>query len=146
MPSPLLIPGGTLAAGAELMLWLPLLFAGLLLAARLAGLYVRRYKSGLMPQILLFGLALLFARMLPSMLSALPAWLIPNRWSDFTFWAALLELPKQTLRDLIALPPTIKDVALVLSLLKLHFAFLGQLLTGVLFYNSGKTWESVKNR
>ena len=37
----------------------------------------------------LFALALAFAWAVPHFLQTLPGWLIPGRWSDFSFWPTL---------------------------------------------------------
>ena len=38
-----------------------------------------------------FALVLALALMLPTLLSCLPGWLIPSRWSDFSFWQVLAD-------------------------------------------------------
>jgi len=62
--------------------WLPLLLTGaVLLAAALRASPHRR--------LLCFLLALGIAALLPAALAALPGWLLPARWSDFSFWPDL---------------------------------------------------------
>lgn len=107
-----LVPEGTLAAAAGLLAWLPLALAGLTLAGRAAALIWRRLGPGAARQTLLFGAALLLASALPAVLAALPAWLIPNRWSDFDFWRALCALPARTLQDILSAPPSVRDTTL----------------------------------
>lgn len=108
----LYIPGGTLAAAAGLLAWLPLALAGLWMAAKTAAAALRSVPGGAVRQGIGFAAALALALALPRLLAAVPAWLIPDRWSDFGFWRALLALPGRTLQALLAAPPTVRDVAL----------------------------------
>lgn len=108
----LLLPGDTLVAAAGLLAWLPLMLAGLALIGKAAALALRRLGPGPARQGALFAAALGLALALPQLLAALPAWLIPNRWSDFTTWQTLLALPAETLQSLLAAPPTVRDIAL----------------------------------
>lgn len=107
----LLLPGGTLAAAAWLLAWLPLALAGLALGGKAMALALRRLGPGPARQTVLFAGALGVALVLPRLLAALPAWLIPNRWSDFSFWQTLLALPGDTLHGLAAAPPAVRDIA-----------------------------------
>lgn len=111
------VPGGTLAAAAKLLCRLPLIFAGAALALALWHALGQRLGSGAR-RALWFGLALALALALPALLDTLPAWLIPNRWSDFSFWRALAALPGQTLHSLLALPPSVRDDTLQMLLLQ----------------------------
>lgn len=72
---------------AQLLCGLPLLLAGLCLAAS-----VLRFLAGLPPLARgagYFAAALVFALAQPHALQALPGWLIPSRWSNFAFWGTL---------------------------------------------------------
>lgn len=131
----LLLPGGTLAAAADLLAWLPLALAGLALAGRAAVLALRRLGPGPVRQGVLFAAALVAALALPRLLAVLPAWLIPNRWSDFAFWRALLALPGETLQGLLAAPPAVRDIVLQRWLLQSAAATAAALLiTAALFW------------
>lgn len=124
----LAVPGGTLAAAARLLVWLPLALAGVALLVGLVRGVLRRLNGPVQKEALLFALALAGALALPLMLETLPGWVIPNRWSDFAFWSALAELPGQTLRTLLALPPSVRDTVLRLELLRAAFSAAGALL------------------
>lgn len=66
---------------------LPTVLAGLCLLIALL-----RFFSGLpkpLREAAWFALALFFAWRLPYFLQTLPGWLIPSRWSNFSFWADL---------------------------------------------------------
>lgn len=66
---------------------MPLLLTGLcmvILLLRLSFSWPGLVRNGLW-----LVLALAFALMLPTLLSHLPGWLIPARWSDFSFWEKL---------------------------------------------------------
>lgn len=129
-----LLPGGTLAAAARLLAWLPLALAGLALIGKATALALRRLGPGPARQGALFVAALGLALALPQLLAALPAWLIPNRWSDFDAWQTLLALPAETLQSLLAAPPTVRDIALQRLLLQSAAATAAALLmTAVLF-------------
>lgn len=71
---------------------------GLLLAMTALWSLVRRCRgwSVFARNFLWFSLALLFALLLPCALGRLPGWLIPARWSDFSFWAKLAETIRES--------------------------------------------------
>lgn len=100
--------GPSLAAFAEFCCLLPLLWAAVCLLA--AGLRKSRGLPPLWRQVLWFGLALGFALCLPWVLQSLPGWLVPARWSDFSFWTGLAETLGERLREWFALRPMLKDV------------------------------------
>lgn len=100
--------GQSIAAFAGVCCFLPLVWA----AWRLlwAGLRKSRALPPLARQLLWFGLALAFALCLPWALQSLPGWLVPARWSDFSFWTGLAETLGQRLREWFALRPMLKDI------------------------------------
>lgn len=98
------ILGWLTAAGC----WLPLLLPGCWLAfLGLRWLATRRHGEAL-----LFVLALVLAIALPLGLESLPGWLIPARWSDFSFWTNLAQQAEKGAATLFSLPPTGRDLAL----------------------------------
>ena len=66
---------------------LPALLVGLALAVMLLRFLCA--LPGVFRGAALFALALAFAWAVPRFLQTLPGWLIPGRWSDFSFWPAL---------------------------------------------------------
>lgn len=96
--------------------WLPLFVcgcAGLFYALRLLW---RRSHTALV--FALTGLAFAFVLLLPLILSGLPAWLIPTKWSDFSFWTQLFDVLAARFRDFLSLSPKSIDIARKTYLLK----------------------------
>lgn len=104
-----IIYGPQMAGLLELLSWLPLLVCGLWC--------VRRFwnqmfpHSSLVRRILVWGLILLAAIVLPIGLSKLPGWLTPPQWSDFSHWASLWESAGTRLEEWLGIVPLTKDVA-----------------------------------
>lgn len=61
-------------------------------------------------QVLWWGVGMGTALCLPFLLSLLPVWMIPARWSDFSFWPTLLQTGGQCIDEWLALVPAHKDV------------------------------------
>ena len=79
--------GPQLAGFARVLCWLPLVLAGLGLLVAL--LQTTRHWPALWRDAAWFLLAMAAAALLPCALAALPGWMIPSRWSDFSFWSDL---------------------------------------------------------
>ena len=60
----------------------------------------------------------IFAVLLPTILGAAPTWLIPTRWSDFSFWGSLLRQAAIGIREFLSVSPRLRDVELKVLLLK----------------------------
>lgn len=73
----------------QCLCWMPGLLA-VMAALWYLGCRIRGW-SALARNLLWFFLALLLALLLPYVLARLPGWLIPARWSDFSFWTELAE-------------------------------------------------------
>lgn len=84
---------------------------------------IAKYRRNLLLFCLLFALALA----LPWALGKLPAWLIPTRWSDFSFWGSVVNQIKQYLQEWWLLPPTLKEVKAKATILLQIFIVFGQL-------------------
>lgn len=74
---------------ARTLCHLPAVLVGLCLLAAFLG-FVHGLPHALR-SIVYFGTAVLLALLLPYFLQGLPGWLIPARWSDFSFWPRLLQ-------------------------------------------------------
>jgi len=61
---------------------------------------------------------IMFAFFLPGLLDILPGWMIPTRWSDFSFWGELASQVGTDLREYLVLSPTLRDVEYKILLLK----------------------------
>ena len=74
---------------ADSLTWAPLLFAAL--CVLISFLHLAHFWSRVSRWFVWFALAFIFALLLPAFLNSLPGWLIPARWSDFSFWQILAE-------------------------------------------------------
>ena len=95
-----------MAGLARTAAWLPLLAACLPAAAALWRSVRRRAPRS----VCLFALALLAALALPGVLDALPGWLIPPQWSDFSFWPELAHAAADRWTEWLSLDPAARDV------------------------------------
>lgn len=59
---------------------------------------------------MLFAAALVGALLLPTLLARLPGWLIPNRWSELSFWQRLITAAGTRLNEWRAMAPGWKEV------------------------------------
>jgi len=117
---------GTPAFLSEIIAVLPLLTLTVFAVAQLAG-YMK--KRPLVLKGTLFIALLALAVLLPTLLEALPDWMIPTRWSDFSFWGTLGRQIGADLREYLALAPRLRDVAYKTLLLKqTGIAFLSMIL------------------
>ena len=106
---------GTPVFFASVMATLPLLILavyGLALCLSLLKKHPAALRSALF--LALIGLAIL----LPFILDTLPGWMIPTRWSDFSFWGALARQTADNMREYFILTPRLRDVAYKVLLLK----------------------------
>lgn len=108
--------GPGFAGWAQVLAWLPVALAG----GRLFpyGLRQARRLPGFRRSALRFGLAFLLALALPWLLEQLPAWLLPTKWSDFSFWSRLGQTLLNRCRDLLSLSPQTRDVGVKLAMVK----------------------------
>ncbi|MDL2294504.1 ABC transporter permease, partial [Ruminococcaceae bacterium OttesenSCG-928-D13] len=100
-----MIPG---AVG--LMAWVPALVLVIWAVARL--LMLLRHAPFLARQVVLFGVLLALAFLIPKGLSLLPGWMIPNQWSDFDHWTTFFQTLNTRLTDVLSLTPNRQDVHL----------------------------------
>ena len=79
--------------------------------------YLRKYHtqiSKMAPFLLLIVIALI----LPFALERLPGNIIPTRWSDFSFWSALIAQNQMNTREFLIATPTLRDLESSLVLLQ----------------------------
>ena len=81
-----------------------LLFTGYCLLCLLRNYPLREFAG--------FGMALLLVCLLPTCLSTLPGWMIPNQWGNMEAWRSLLSAAGKRLTEWFALWPTTRDVQL----------------------------------
>lgn len=95
---------------ADCLCWVPLWILGLGWLGYL--IHLSLTWPGLLRWVLCFALALAFTLVLPLLLQTLPGWLIPARWSDFSFWKTLVEQIRQGRQALAASTPLWRDYGL----------------------------------
>ena len=113
-------PGTVIAGGhaylAGLLAMLPLLIPAVYGMAMIAGAIKKRYP-GSYRNIRFFGF-IIIACMVPLLIRALPASLVPTRWSDFSFWASLLQRITGDLSEFLNAAPRLRDAELKMLLVK----------------------------
>ena len=113
-PDSILMRGTSSISGA--MSILPLIILAVYGLSLIISFVRRRFPMARKP---VFFIALIaFAVALPVMLGALPAWSVPTRWSDFSFWASLMEQASSGLREFLKAAPSLRDVELRMLFLK----------------------------
>lgn len=114
--------------------WLPLLLADILLLRR--ALRQLRRLPPLTADLLVFGAALLAVLALPWFFSVWPQWLIPSRWSDFSWWKQTADSLAEHLRAWLGTDVSERD-------LWLRQRLLGQMGLAIL---QGILWEALRCR
>ena len=108
------------------------------------GVFLLPRLPRLAKKILLLCGALLAALCLPALLARVPLWLLPDRWSNFSFWKTLFATLRARLNDWLALVPTVRDVFFKWLLVKQTAALAGSLL--LLFpFNPFSKWKRAAN-
>jgi hypothetical protein len=107
---------GTPSFLASVIAVLPVLVLAFYGAALLTGRIKKRSRT--LWRIGMLCLLLCIAISLSAFLDALPDWLIPTRWSDFSFWSALMEQIGNDLREYLAIAPCLRDVTYSMLLWK----------------------------
>lgn len=92
-------------------------------------------KKYISKELLLFLIFLLIGVMLPTLLEGLPQWLLPTKWSDFSFWQSLLETMKLRVEEWFYLKPTMKDVEIKFIMVSIGLAVTVQLLSTYVLYS-----------
>ena len=107
--------GGAMAF-ARFMALFPILIPVVYGFALIVKFLLKYYRAALVP--LCFVAFILFAMLLPILLDALPPWIIPTYWSDFSFWSALMRQASDSVREFLSIPPMLRDVELRMRLLR----------------------------
>ena len=107
---------GTPTFLAEFMLLLPLIMLALYGLVLCIG-WAKKWPA---PQrrIFIFSMLVCAAVLLPGVLDFLPDWVIPTRWSDFSFWGSLFKQTGANLREYLMLSPSIRDVGYAILFFK----------------------------
>ncbi len=101
---------------AQFMAYLPIIILSTYAIALIIGFLKKRFT--LAHKLALFAIIIAIALMLPRMLDALPAWAIPTRWSDLTFWQSLITNASNSLKEFFSMAPPLRDVDGKMLLLK----------------------------
>ena len=107
--------GGPMAV-ARFMAILPFIVLAVYVLVLVVG-FVRKYYPAISMPVFFAGL-ILFAVLLPFLLNVMPAWMIPTRWSDFSFWSSLIQQAGDSLREFFSVNPMLRDVELRMHLLR----------------------------
>lgn len=111
--------GSGMAGIGRALCFLPLILAACYL---LVSCFAKLKKlPGIVWGVLILGAVLA----LPQILEAVPGWLVPTRWSDFSFYARLWDTFCQRWRELLLLNPTPMDAQRKTLFLGLLFCALG---------------------
>ncbi|MEG2500765.1 MAG: hypothetical protein RSA78_06840 [Oscillospiraceae bacterium] len=108
--------GESLAAIAGIICLFPLFAIGVRTLWRLWR--QSRSLSSAKRQLLLFVFALIVSLMLPLFLRAVPSWLLPSKWSDFSFWSNLIEIIKSSINEWFSIKACYRDVQIKYFLLQ----------------------------
>ena len=113
-PDSILMGGTSPVSGVMTML--PLLILAVYGLSLIISLVKKHFPLARKP--LFFIVLIAFAVALPLILGALPAWSVPTRWSDFSFWASLIERASGGMREFLQAAPMLRDVELRMLMLK----------------------------
>ncbi len=104
-----ILMGGGVSLVAEMVAMLPLLILAGYAMTMIIGL-LRQKRLTVVHNLALFLLVVGCIALLPRMLDALPAWTIPIRWSDFSFWTSLVEQAYDSTQEFLGATSTLRDV------------------------------------
>ena len=113
-PDAILMGGHSIFADA--LVAIPIVILIVFGIALIAGFVRKQFPSARTP--LFFTVLIICAILLPSLLNKLPAWLIPTRWSDFSFWVSLMRQASSGIREFLSVTPQSRDVELRMLLIK----------------------------
>ena len=113
-PDYIIMNGSPSVAGA--LAALPLLILSCYGLAMIIVFIRKRFREARKP--VFYICLILIAVALPAALRALPAWLIPTRWSDFSFWSSLADQALSGMKEFLRATPQLRDVELRVLLIK----------------------------
>ena len=117
---------------ASIMFALPLI---ILAIYTLAVFIVRIKKTPLILSAVTFSILLCLALILPILLETLPSWLLPPRFSDFTFWTTLTNQLGADLHEYLKLTPQLRDIAyMILFYKQIGISFMSTILALILCF------------
>lgn len=110
-----IVSAGSMAGLLWAMAWAPVAVLCLWFLVRLLGLL---RHTGFWPrQIVLFGVLLAAALLLPKALDLLPGWMVPTRWSDLDHWGNMFTEISARITEWLSLRPSFWDIQVKRQLL-----------------------------
>lgn len=88
---------------------IPIIAAGAITAATTVSALMK-YVPGTWKKWIFIGVILILSMFLPVLLSKLPGWILPSKWSDFSFWSSLMGDFTGYMKEWFGLKPTAKDI------------------------------------
>ena len=113
---PVVLDGRTFSMWAKLACLIPIIIVILFIVIRLLMQLRRPLRA-----ITIFAVCLGVALFLPVILGQLPGWVVPDMWSDFSFWSSLAADFDNSLREFFGMKPYMRDVEGKLLLLRQLF-------------------------
>lgn len=111
-----IISGSSFVVVLQMLALLPITFVALWLVAHLL---LQLKKLEFWPrQIVLFLFILALAILLPKLLGLLPAWVVPNKWSDLDSWSAFNQELYTRLTEWLSVYPSFYDVSIKLVIIR----------------------------
>ena len=107
---------GDLSFFSSVIMVLPLLILAVYGLGIIVRLIRKQYPAA--RKFIPFLLLIAIAAVLPAIIERFPEWLIPTRWSDFSFWGSVLARASDGLREFLRAAPQSRDVELKLRLLR----------------------------
>lgn len=139
-----LVDGKGLSALVTLISWLPISLAGIITLVSFL-VVIKSYINPVMIKWIILGALLVFALCLPWLLTMLPSWLLPTKWSDFSFWINLSEQMGEYVQEWISMHPAAKDVLAKQLLLAQSVLIIIAVISLALFYRQAGTVKA-KNK
>ena len=127
------VDGGGLGGLVKLIWAVPVCMAGAAAAASIMS-WLDNILPGEYKKWVLLSILFIFALCLPWILSRLPPWLLPSKWSDFSFWSQLFDKLKGHVTDWFSMKPTAKDTEVKLRLLRQTALMIAEAVILILFY------------
>jgi hypothetical protein len=100
---------------ATTMALLPIMILFLFFIVKLV---IRLRQRLLLLNAIVFSALLVFALTLPALLETLPTWIIPSRFSDFSFWGSLTRDIRADLMEYLRLTPKLRDIEYIVLFYK----------------------------
>lgn len=109
------IDGQGISAIMKFAFYLPILISAVILCIYISKILPRRSAA---KGIVIFLICLIAAAMLPKLMGTLPPWLLPTKWSDFTFWTGIFESMGEEIKAWLKLVPQDKDLPAKAAMIK----------------------------